>query len=43
MDGQKLIVTIDEKKCGKYQPFDVLEQMIELDCKKSKSNSLKNK
>ncbi|MFY3791152.1 transcription-repair coupling factor [Ureibacillus sp. MALMAid1270] len=36
MDGQKLIVTIDEKKCGKHQPFDVLEQMIELIAKTKK-------
>ncbi len=36
MEGQKLIVTIDEKKCGKYSPFDVLEQMVEMIAKTKK-------
>jgi len=37
MDGQKLIITIDEKKCGKkYLPFDVLEQMVEIIAKAKK-------
>lgn len=28
MDGTKLIVTIDMKRCGNYLPFDVLENMM---------------
>ncbi|MFL0506324.1 transcription-repair coupling factor [Ureibacillus sp. 179-F W5.1 NHS] len=36
MDGAKLTLTIDEKKCGSYQPFDVLEQMIEIAAKSKK-------
>ena len=28
MDGAKLTLTIDEKKCGKVPPFDVLEEMV---------------
>lgn len=30
MDGPKLTLTIEEKKCGKYPPFDVLEQLVEI-------------
>ncbi|RKJ62989.1 transcription-repair coupling factor, partial [Butyricicoccus sp. 1XD8-22] len=36
MDGQKLIVSIDEKKCGKHVPFDVLEKMVETIAKSKK-------
>lgn len=36
MDGPKLTLTIDEKKCGKYQPFDVLEQLVEIITKAKK-------
>lgn len=37
MDGTKLIVTIDEKKCNKIPPFDILEEMVEI-ISKSKKN-----
>ncbi|RKQ14736.1 transcription-repair coupling factor [Ureibacillus endophyticus] len=30
MDGNKLTLTIDMKKCGKNDPFDVLEEMMEI-------------
>lgn len=30
MDGTKLNLTIDMKKCGKHQPLDVLEKMIKI-------------
>ncbi len=30
MDGTKLNLTIDMKKCGKYQPIDVLEKMVKI-------------
>ncbi|MEK4227903.1 transcription-repair coupling factor [Solibacillus sp. FSL H8-0538] len=30
MDGGKLTLTIDQKKCGNYLPFDVLEKMIQI-------------
>ena len=30
MDGSKLQITIDSKKCGNYLPFDVLEKMMEI-------------
>ena len=30
MDGNKLQVTIDTKKCGNYLPFEVLEKMMEI-------------
>ena len=36
MDGSKLIVTIDEKKCAKHPPFEVLEQMVEIIAKARK-------
>ncbi|TSI05470.1 transcription-repair coupling factor [Lysinibacillus sp. BW-2-10] len=36
MDGAKLTLTIDEKKCGKYDSFDVLEQMVEIVAKAKK-------
>lgn len=36
MDGQKLIVSIDEKKCGKHVSFDVLEKMVETIAKSKK-------
>lgn len=36
MDGSKLTLTIDEKKCGKNQPFDVLEQLVEIVAKAKK-------
>lgn len=38
MDGPKLTVTIDEKKCGKYPSFDVLEEMIEIIAKTKKES-----
>ncbi|SOC26327.1 transcription-repair coupling factor [Ureibacillus xyleni] len=36
MDGNKLTLTIDEKKCGKYHSFDVLEEMMEIIAKAKK-------
>ena len=36
MDGAKLTLTIDEKKCGKYPPFEVLEQLVEIVAKAKK-------
>jgi len=30
MDGMQLKLTIDERKCGKYQPFDILEEMMHI-------------
>ncbi len=30
MDGNKLTLTIDMKKCGKNDPFDVLEEMMKI-------------
>jgi len=30
MDGMQLKFTIDERKCGKYQPFDILEEMMQI-------------
>lgn len=38
MDEGKLIVTVDEKKCGKTPSFEVLEKMVEIinDAKKEK-------
>lgn len=38
MDGAKLTVTIDEKKCGKYAPFEVLEQVVEIIAKAKKND-----
>nr|WP_106782163.1 transcription-repair coupling factor [Lysinibacillus timonensis] len=37
MDGPKLIVSIDEKKCGKFNPFGVLEEMVEMIAKTKKN------
>lgn len=37
MEGMQLILTIDERKCEKYQVFDVLEEII-LIIKKSEKN-----
>lgn len=41
MDGPKLIVTIDGKKCGKQEPLDVLEQVVEIISKAKKNNLTK--
>lgn len=30
MDGMQLKLTIDERKCGKYQPFDLLEELMQI-------------
>ena len=38
MDGPILTLTIDEKKCGKYDPLDVLEQVGEIVYKARKNN-----
>lgn len=36
MDGPNLIITIDQKNCRKHDPFDVLEQMVEIILKAKK-------
>ncbi|MEK4496311.1 transcription-repair coupling factor [Ureibacillus sp. FSL W8-0352] len=38
MDGPILTLTIDEKKCGKYEPLEVLEQVVEIVYKARKNN-----
>ena len=30
MDGMQLKLTIDERKSGKYQPFDMLEELMQI-------------
>ena len=30
MDGASLVITIDERKTGKFNAFDVLEEMMKL-------------
>uniref|UniRef100_UPI0020BFC9B9 hypothetical protein n=1 Tax=Lysinibacillus sp. D4B1_S16 TaxID=2941231 RepID=UPI0020BFC9B9 len=30
MDGMQLKLTIDERKCGKHQPFDILEDLMQI-------------
>ncbi|WP_249727740.1 hypothetical protein [Bacillus paralicheniformis] len=30
MDGMQLKLTIDERKSGKYQPFDILEELMQI-------------
>ncbi|MFB5089543.1 transcription-repair coupling factor [Psychrobacillus sp. PGGUH221] len=39
MDNRNLVITIDERKTGKFNPFDVLEEMMRLlpEAKKEKS------
>ena len=39
MDGNKLTLTIDMKKCGKNDPFDVLEKMMEVVARAKKEKS----
>lgn len=41
MEGAQLIVTIDEKKCGKNDTLDVLEQVVEIISKAKKNNLAK--
>ncbi|MDI7743860.1 transcription-repair coupling factor [Lysinibacillus fusiformis] len=36
MEGAKLTLTIEEKKCGKIPPFEVLEQLVEIVAKAKK-------
>lgn len=40
MDGPKLTLTIDERKCGAYEPLDVLEQVAEIVYKARKNNAV---
>ena len=30
MDGSKLMLTIDQRKCGNHLPFEVLEKMMQI-------------
>lgn len=40
MDGMQLKLTIDERKCGKSQPFDILEELMQI-IDKAKNNKIK--
>ena len=43
MDGMKLNLTIDTKKCGNHLPFDVLEKLLEITASAKKASSVVEK
>ncbi len=42
MDNMQLKLTIDERKCGKYLPFDILEELMQM-ISNAKKTTLKDK